>query len=96
MVHAASGDVYLRAVLVLRVRGTRVSKAAKEMAMMMRGLTAGNVGRYTSGNAEEWGLCECGAGSDEDDGWEVPLFRYDVVNLLCASCCEDRDERESA
>ena len=56
--------------------------------MSGRGCTAGNTGTYATGNAVEWGLCPCGEGSDEDDGWEVPLFESGD-GLACAGCCEE-------
>ena len=60
--------------------------------MFERGLTAGNEA-YPTEDAVEFGLCRCGAGSDKEDDEEneVPLFRHGD-DLLCSSCCADRDE----
>lgn len=59
--------------------------------MSGRSCTAGNQGRYETGNAVEWGLCGCGEGSNEENGWEAPLFEHSG-ELRCFGCCEDADE----
>ena len=57
--------------------------------------TAGNIGRFSTGNAEEFGQCpECGDGADsgiEED--EAPLFR-DGDRFVCAACHPDDDDEK--
>lgn len=59
--------------------------------MSGRSCTAGNTGKYATANAVEWGACECGEGSADDDGEAVPLFEHGA-GAACAGCCEDAEQ----